>query len=525
MAGVKVQKRYVSSNLSSSALTNNWTVLVFGVTNEGPTEATLIQSYEVFLTMFGQPVKGVKTHNYVRFLVNSGVNVLFKRIIDKDHQTLAKSETSSLGLTITATDSYIGEAGNKISCAVLKGEDNINRFVIYYGDDGSKQKDKIVETYDLGIDVPGKSVFKQFCVKNNSNTEDVNFSKYITIKLTGADVADETWNATIVSNEWSAVLAGGGEGNVASLSYALSVLEHEDISECSFWTDRKVKQAITYYPNLRFVTTGGILDDTDVKKNEQIFKNLGKLSASSNYSFRVLLDYPFDTVDVKDKVRAFAQAEASSNVSASAYAYFGDWGSDDTGMWLPGSAGFLSALGLSGYNVYNRRIAGRNFKPAYSNINTEIYLDELEDWQSETNIQLNPICIVDSQDNLAVMGSSTLAMPQTLSRNPEQALDIVLVGDYITALLNDLAYNMLEVALDRLTVTALSNNIDSVLNDFVTSGAITRYDVNIDTTVIGTLGINVTLYFAIGLEEVQLVVTSVYDTEAAQLISTETGTV
>lgn len=518
MAGVKVQKRYTSSNLSSSALTNNWSVLVFGVTSEGPKDATLVQSYETFLTLFGQPVSGVKTHNYVRFLVNNGVNVLFKRVVDTEHQILAKSETASLGLTITATDSYIGEVGNNISCAVLKDEDGINSFVVYYTDGSTKTA---VETYNLGIDVAGKSVFKQFCVEHDSNKVADSFSNYIKIALSD-DVSDDAWNSAVVANEWSAQLSGGGEGDIASLSYALSILEESDITKCAFWTDKKIKQAMTYYPNLRFVTTGGILDD-DIEKNEIIFTNLGQLSANSNYSFRVLLDYPFDTEDVKDTVRNFAKNVATSGkFSPSAYTYFGDWGSDDQGMWLPGSAGFLTALGLSDYNVYNRRIAGRNFKPAYSNINTEIYLDELEDWQSETNIQLNPICVVDSQNNLAVMGSSTLAMPQTLSRNPEQALDVVLVGDYITALLNDLAYSMLEVALDRLTVTALSNDISRVLDDFVTSNAITRYDVDIDTTVLGTLGINVTLYFAIGLEEVQLVVTSIYDTEAAQLISTET---
>lgn len=518
MAGVKVQKRYTSSNLNSSALTNNWMVLVFGVTSEGPTEATLVQSYETFLTIFGQPVEGVRTHNYVKFLTNSGVNVLFKRIVDTSSQIKAKYSNDGLGLIITATDAYIGEVGNKISCSIEQNN-TVSMLVVKYGN-------AVVERHDLGVDVPGMSSLKQFCMSVSGR--DVDFSDYITIKLT-SDVSDDQWNSQIEAGKWNASLTGGGVGNIASLSYALSVLEADDITTNAFWNDRKLKQAITYYPNLRFITTGGIIDDTatadgNYENHEKILKNLGQLSTIANNSFRVLVDYPFDTENVVDIVRKFANSIAEGGkMSAATYAYFGDWGSDDTGTWLPGSAGFLSALGLSGYDVYSRRIAGRNFKPAYTNINNEIYLDELDNWQSETNIQLNPICVVDAQNNLAVMGSSTLAMPQTLSRNPEQALDVVLVGDYITALLNDLAFNMLEVALDRLTITSLSNDINSVLDDFVTSGAITKYDVSIDTAVLGKLTIGCTLYFAIGLEEVELIVTSVYDTEAVQLVGVNTN--
>ena len=48
---------------------------------------------------------------------------------------------------------------------------------------------------------------------------------------------------------------------------------------------------------------------------------------------------------------------------------------------------------------------------------------------------------------------------------------------------------------------------------FVTSGAITRYDLNFDTTQLGKLGVECILYFAIGLEEVSITVTSTYDTD------------
>lgn len=62
----------------------------------------------------------------------------------------------------------------------------------------------------------------------------------------------------------------------------------------------------------------------------------------------------------------------------------------------------------------------------------------IRDWQADNAIQLNPIMIVDAQDNMAIMGSSTLALPSNSlnTKNPAQALDIVCVGDYVAAILN-----------------------------------------------------------------------------------------
>lgn len=145
-----------------------------------------------------------------------------------------------------------------------------------------------------------------------------------------------------------------------------------------------------------------------------------------------------------------------------------------------------------------------------------MYIDSLNNWQAEDAIQLNPILIVDAQNNLAVMGSSTLALPQSSlsARNPAQALDVVLVGDYIAAILNGIALGELEAALDRLSLNSLNSRMSAACDAFVTSRAITRYDLSFDTTQLGKLGIACTLYFAIGLEEVELTITSVYDTTA-----------
>lgn len=84
MAGITVQKNYVSSSLVSTNLANNWMVLVFGVTSRGPIAPTLVQTYANFEKQFGQPVKGVSTHPYVQLLLNSGVPVLFKRVTDNN---------------------------------------------------------------------------------------------------------------------------------------------------------------------------------------------------------------------------------------------------------------------------------------------------------------------------------------------------------------------------------------------------------------------------------------------------------
>ena len=77
MAGIKITKNYVSTSISNTNLANNWMVLVYGVTSQGSTKPTLVQNYSTFIDIFGQPVSGVLTHAYMRFLLDSGVPVLF----------------------------------------------------------------------------------------------------------------------------------------------------------------------------------------------------------------------------------------------------------------------------------------------------------------------------------------------------------------------------------------------------------------------------------------------------------------
>lgn len=153
--------------------------------------------------------------------------------------------------------------------------------------------------------------------------------------------------------------------------------------------------------------------------------------------------------------------------------------------------------------------------PAFTKTYRDVYIDEISDWQVDSGIQLNPITIIDAQDNLAIMGSSTLVNQiSTTIRNPAQALDILLVGDYVAALLNKIALGELESALDRLSLNSLSNRMSQEVEKFVESRAITRYSFTFDTTQLGKLGVDCVLYFAIGLEEVSLTVTSIYDVNA-----------
>ena len=170
---------------------------------------------------------------------------------------------------------------------------------------------------------------------------------------------------------------------------------------------------------------------------EIILENLGKFATNCDSSFRVLVDYSVEMTDI-NTVRNFVRNTAAKNVvSTSIFAFFGFYGADSNNNYLPGSAGFLTALARSGYNVYSRRIAGTGFSPAFTKPYKEVYVDALADWQAEDAIQLNPIMVVDAQDNLAIMGSSTLAMPLSAlsSRNPAQALDVVCVSDYVAAIL------------------------------------------------------------------------------------------
>lgn len=508
MAGIKIQKNYVSSNLTNVSLANNWMVLVFGVTNQGPTTPTLIQNYTTFTSTFGQPVAGVLTHAYVQFLLNSGVPVLFKRVIDADKLVTADAEVngtaSSPLFTIIASEDYKGDVGNNISVTVAQNEiTNACTFNIEYNKTS-------VEIYNLGVATDTTTLGDLLYTFVSTAVGSTAFnSKYITLEINDTDATQ--WKNAFA--ETQTIWLEGGVTPPNNLNSAIAILKDP---QNKFWINPKLSNAMTYYPELRFVTTGGLLAE-DVDTQNLINQNLGIFAVNCGTAFRVLIDYPFNTENVADTVRKFAQTEASTgSVSPALYAYFGDWGADTQNNWLPGSAGFLSALGLAKYNVYSRRIAGTSFTPAFTKAANEMYIDSLNNWQAEDAIQLNPILIVDAQNNLAVMGSSTLALPQSSlsARNPAQALDVVLVGDYIAAILNSIALGELEAALDRLSLNSLNSRMSAACDAFVTSRAITRYDLSFDTTQLGKLGIACTLYFAIGLEEVELTITSVYDTTA-----------
>ena len=514
MAGIKIQKKYVSTNISNVNLANNWMVLVFGVTNIGPTSPTLVQSYEAFTSTFGQPVDGMPTHPYMKFLLDSGVSVLFKRIADTKAIAASFTQTNSTNeklFTITASDAYIGSIGNKISINITRNSTTkACNFDILYDRN-------VVETFSLGQEIDGNiaELVYDFIDKAQKSISPV--SKYVKFKIETeikplTDNSDQTnWSVGDIFPYAKAKALEKGSDTAVTLTSAMDVLSQ---TESTIYKDVKLLQAMTYYPQLRFVTTGGFADD-NIDKQNQILSALGTFATKCNSAFRVLVDYGIQMTDI-ETVRTFARGIATEGkVSPAIYSYFGYWGYDSNGNPMPGSAGFLTALARSGYNVYSRRIAGTAYAPAYSKPYKEIYVDALADWQDENSIQCNPILIVDAQDNMAVMGASTLAMPTgTLtSRDPSQALDILLVSDYVAAILHNIAFSELESSLDRLSLSSLSNRMTQEVESFVTSGAITRYDFNFDTTQLGKLGIECILYFAIGLEEVSITVTSTYDTD------------
>lgn len=179
-------ENYVSSNLTNVSLANNWMVLVFGVTNQGPTTPTLIQNYTTFTSTFGQPVAGVLTHAYVQFLLNSGVPVLFKRVIDADKLVTADAEVngtaSSPLFTIIASEDYKGDVGNNISVTIAQNEiTNACTFNIEYNKTS-------VEIYNLGVATDTTTLGDLLYTFVSTAVGSTAFnSKYITLEINDTD--------------------------------------------------------------------------------------------------------------------------------------------------------------------------------------------------------------------------------------------------------------------------------------------------------------------------------------------------
>lgn len=505
MAGVYVKKRYQTTNGNRVNIANNWMVLVFGLTERGTTKPTIIQTYTAFTRAFGQPVPGVLTHAYMRFLLENGVNVLFKRITKSSELRAASTVIfNSQGqelFSVKAEPAYAGVTGNDLAIQVVTNK-TTNACALQILLQG-----EVVESFSLGQNTQNdmSKLVYDFVTMASQGMSSV--SAYVSFSLINEDA--KAWESSFpMSNAQS--LEGGAEPENTKNS---AMAQLQDI-QSEIYQDVRLLHAMTYYPELRFVTTGG-LNDSDEVVQEKILENMGIFATNCSSSFRVLVDYSVEMTNI-NTVRKFARMVAAKNqVSPSIFAYFGFYGADNNNNYLPGSAGFLTALARAGYNVYNRRIAGTGFMPAFTKPYKEVYIDALTDWQAEDNVQVNPIMIVDAQDNNAVMGSSTLAMPLSslTARNPQQALDVCCVGDYIAALLNNIALSELEAALNRLSLSSLSDRMAETLERFVASSAITRYNLDFDTTQLGKLGVTCTLFFAIGLEEVNIIVNHVYDTD------------
>lgn len=522
--GITIQKNYITTSITSNLLANNWAALVLGVTSRGPTEPTLVQTYAEFVDKFGTAVPDMPTHTNISYLLSNRVPVLFKRLVDKDKITNASVVINETKATkMQANDNYSGALGNNISVNIEKAENDAACYLqVYYNKTAVANEKYLLGSITDNITV-GDLFYDFVDTAMNSNTPFD--SKYITFPQSNLGDKATDWHNLIDASVAAELtkkyqLENGSDGDQNTLASALAILK--DYGN-SFWNDNKLKNASVYYPQLRLLSTGGITASNEVDQN-LILTTLGRFSVDCEKSFRVLVDYPLNinttsTRTITDVVRAFASSVATGTaevpaIDPSVYAYVGTWGADGNNNWLPGSTGFLAALGRSNYNVYSRRIAGTSFNPGFTKSYDSLYVDAIKDWQDVYKVQLNPIVIIDSQDNLAVMGSSTLALPTSSlsAKNPAQALDIVMVSDYIAALLNNIALRSLKASLDRLSLNSLNNDMSNAVNDFVTSRAISRYNLVFDTTQLGKLGIECTLYFPVGLDEVSLTVTSTYDT-------------
>lgn len=546
MAGITINKKYVATTTLVNNIANNWSVLVYGVTDQGPYENTLVQNYtEDFLPQFGDPVADTRvlTHKCVKTLLDNGVSVLFRRLNCKIGNITNASYTYKSGVnnlfTLTAKDSYAGELGNNLKIKITYNYDQLNPDasldIITYD-----ENNMVIDSYNKKLStklsgnemMPDSELSPEFGIQfynilNNIKEEDllkhINVTDILENKpdiwktIKGVESEEDTIYYIIPSDpltDTEPVALTGGVGSIINnLDNALTILKNQD---SDIYKDVKLLNAPTYYPQLRFVTTAGLCDPTDTDstsapEQDKVNEALGKFAQNCKSSFRVLIDYNKSVTDnIITFVRNFATNMEKANISPALFAYFGYWGAND----IPGSVGFLTAIAGAGYNVYSRRLAGIGFTPSYTKAYKELYIDAINSWQSNDNTRLNPIMVIDAENNLAVMGSSTLYKPATAgTRDPQQSLDILCVGDYVAALLHNIALNALNTAFDRLSLSSISNNMSRVVERFVTSGAITRYDFSFDTTQLGKLGVECTLYFAINLEEVSLTITSVYDTE------------
>ena len=428
MAFIEITTNNLSRELrNAQTFIDNW-AYVPGTSITGDyTKVYAFTSLDEFKNACGaKGPEGSPTFNYVSGLLNSGIPVLFRRIACADQdgahevlgvvkashtfQTEATSQAPSIDL-FTVEEKFGGTFGNDISI-MIKDTTTYYWLEVYLNstllekhrlfkvptfEDGTSQEDKQLVINQLFIDTFANPDF-------NSTLERINIilnKDFIDGTKTAAD-----FNFKLPTKNQE--LTGGQDLDENLVRGSLKETYHF------------IEDKILYQP--KFITSGGYTD-LDMDSNKDIAQAMIDLTLLRQ-DCRALIDLPLGT-DIGEQ-QGYAQDLGYQQLSDSqlipSASICAPWAWMQVGTeqaWMPPSYIFLTVVGRDlskGGQVYTPK-AGLSNGQVVNIIRPEFEIGSTiaEKWQSDNQVNINPIMKLTNSGKYVIAGNSTILIPETES--------------------------------------------------------------------------------------------------------------
>lgn len=509
MAFIDIVTNNLSRDLTNSVTaSDNW-VYVPGTAITGDySKPLLFTSLSDFQDTCGtRSPEGSNTYEYVAGLLNAGLPVIFRRIACKNQD----GEGETLG---------VEQAFAEFSHEVPNDEEPENPKVV---------KDFIVkEKYggtfgnDLYITIryPGSAVWidvildktlierkriATITANDEGNTEVINAKvikglktiEFDRIEIT--DINDDPATFSITPKD-RVPLSGGKD-----------FPEKDVVGEIAY-SYRFIRDKMLYQP--KFITSGGYTDDT-TDGSWPIATAMKNLTLQRQ-DCRAIIDLPLCTPksDYSTHAASLSYNQYTSSTEIPSASMYAPWaymriGSDT--IWMPPSYVFLTTLGnrlLEGKQPYNP-VAGLSTGIVRNIVKTEFEIgsDTAEEWQSDTEVNINPIMKMNGS-TYVIGGNSTLLVPE--EETGETNIFLESSADLTVIDIRRFVYNLAtELQYQYNSVVAFENfglRTSEYLNRMISEGAVIDYAIYNESTDTDprTLKIRLDVYISPTIKKIQI---------------------
>lgn len=477
MAFIDIHTNNLTRELTNrTTYIDNW-AYVAGVSKTGDWKApytfTTLDDFKETCGI-GSP-EGAKTYEYVAGLLSAGIPVIFRRIAcenqDKSNETplVVKAnamlkyqdpETNEEKDAVEITEKFGGTFGNDIMVVVRNT--NIAVWLDVYLNTTVLERKKL-------ISIAANEDPQETATKLIYALEHTSFDR-IDIKVVEQDPAK------FQLPDQTKTLSGGAD-------FPIDKVVPEIAYSFNYITDK-----ILYQP--KFLTMGGFYD-TDLSAEGSMTQAMKKLSLERQDCL-ALIDLPqlLDPDEQQIQAGQASYQQVSDSQPIEAAAVFAPWQYMQVGtsqLWMPASYAYLTTVGSAlskGEKVYRPK-AGLASGQITNIIRPEFEIgsDLAERWQSDTDVQLNPIMRLQGS-RFVIAGNSTLLRPES-NGGEENAfselsstMSVIEIRRFVYNLATELQYQYNSATAFETFAVKAGNFLDGMISD----GAITKYDItNIST--------------------------------------------